>query len=348
MLSRNGYSKSVDWWALGALCYEMLAGKPPFQAKSEKDLFKKIMSEKFLCPSYLTPAAHSLLRGLLEKDASKRLGASKSNRFTIGGVTALKQHEFFSDLDWNDVVECRLTPPIDVSPVRKVTAALLNNHSVPTAAGAGSDAVEAAALNISENSSVVAVVDGNSSVGGDKFDIKSLPESQVISVDMFSEFDDWTCHFHEGFTHQDVSYSILEDAYSMASAVPSASTSALPSHAPSDDEHDEDDHELYAGFEFAGPSVKCTPAEYRMLQADIVSQGLKMQRKKKLRLQKEEERNRKEAERLQQQALEAQAKLAEQERKQKLEAIKQERIEREKKAQADKLLVEKVKNLRYF
>jgi serine/threonine protein kinase len=68
MLTRNGYSKAVDFWALGALCYEMLVGKPPFLAKTQKDLDKKILTEKFTTPSYLSASTHSLLRGMLEKD----------------------------------------------------------------------------------------------------------------------------------------------------------------------------------------------------------------------------------------------------------------------------------------
>ena len=32
---------------------------------------------------------------MLEKDASKRLGAAKGNMFSVGGVAALRQHEFF-------------------------------------------------------------------------------------------------------------------------------------------------------------------------------------------------------------------------------------------------------------
>jgi p70 ribosomal S6 kinase len=46
----------------------MMVGRPPFEAKSEKELFKKILKDKFACPSYLTSAAHSLLKGMLEKD----------------------------------------------------------------------------------------------------------------------------------------------------------------------------------------------------------------------------------------------------------------------------------------
>lgn len=68
MLTRTGYGKAVDWWALGALCYEMLVGRPPFQAKSQKELDKKILSEKVSTPSYLTANAHSLLKGMLDKD----------------------------------------------------------------------------------------------------------------------------------------------------------------------------------------------------------------------------------------------------------------------------------------
>lgn len=71
MLTRNGYGKAVDWWSLGALTYEMLCGKPPFTiapGKPQKDLDRKILSEKFSVPSYLAAATHSLLRGLLERD----------------------------------------------------------------------------------------------------------------------------------------------------------------------------------------------------------------------------------------------------------------------------------------
>jgi tRNA A-37 threonylcarbamoyl transferase component Bud32 len=68
MLTRTGYGKAVDWWALGALCFEMLVGKPPFIAANQKELDKKIMFEKFSAPQYLTANAHALLKGLLDKD----------------------------------------------------------------------------------------------------------------------------------------------------------------------------------------------------------------------------------------------------------------------------------------
>ncbi len=32
---RGGYSKDVDWWALGVLCFELLVGGPPFSGASQ-------------------------------------------------------------------------------------------------------------------------------------------------------------------------------------------------------------------------------------------------------------------------------------------------------------------------
>jgi serine/threonine protein kinase len=68
MISRTGYSYAVDWWALGVLCFEMLTSKLPFFAKTEKDLFKKILTERLACPPFLSAKSHSLLKGLLERD----------------------------------------------------------------------------------------------------------------------------------------------------------------------------------------------------------------------------------------------------------------------------------------
>jgi p70 ribosomal S6 kinase len=114
MLTRNGYGKAVDWWALGALCYEMLVGKPPFQGKTQKELDRKILSEKLSTPPYLSSSAHSLLRGMLDKDMNKRLGCAKSTMFSIGGITALKQHDFFAGLNWIALGNLQITPPIDL------------------------------------------------------------------------------------------------------------------------------------------------------------------------------------------------------------------------------------------
>merc|ERR1711916_40468 len=42
IIKRQSYNRSVDWWTLGVMTFEMLAGKGPFKGKDQTDLQKKI------------------------------------------------------------------------------------------------------------------------------------------------------------------------------------------------------------------------------------------------------------------------------------------------------------------
>ena len=60
------YGASVDWWALGVLMYEMMAGQPPFEADNEDDLFESILHDDVLYPVWLSREAVSVLKGVSE------------------------------------------------------------------------------------------------------------------------------------------------------------------------------------------------------------------------------------------------------------------------------------------
>ena len=51
MLDGTGHDKTVDWWALGILIYEMLAGIPPFYDKDHSVMFKKIRESEIFWPN---------------------------------------------------------------------------------------------------------------------------------------------------------------------------------------------------------------------------------------------------------------------------------------------------------
>ena len=64
ILQELEYDASVDWWALGVLMYEMMAGQPPFEADNEEDLFESILHDDVLYPVWLSREAVAILKGV--------------------------------------------------------------------------------------------------------------------------------------------------------------------------------------------------------------------------------------------------------------------------------------------
>ena len=116
MVAKKGYGKAADYWSLGCIAYEMLNGLPPFSSKGgNKELFRRIMSEKVKMPVGSTAAACKLLKGLLNRNPDKRLGSAKSTMFEVGGVAGLKQQPFFANIDWIKLDSKQLKPPYDLN-----------------------------------------------------------------------------------------------------------------------------------------------------------------------------------------------------------------------------------------
>lgn len=104
ILLARGHGKAADWWSVGILLYEMLTGQPPFTHRNRQKLQEKIVRDRIKLPSYLSSEAHSLLKGLLQKDPFKRFGSG------VNKSDEIKQHRWFNCINWNKL-EARAIQP---------------------------------------------------------------------------------------------------------------------------------------------------------------------------------------------------------------------------------------------
>ena len=75
----KGHGKAVDWWALGILMYEMLAGYPPFYDEDPLGIYQKILEGKIKFPWHFDRHSKDLIKKLLTADLTKRLGNLKES-----------------------------------------------------------------------------------------------------------------------------------------------------------------------------------------------------------------------------------------------------------------------------
>jgi len=104
VITSKGYGTTVDWWALGILCYEMAMGFPPFFGKNPFTVYQKILENKIRFPSTVPPATKSVISGFLKSDRRSRLGCASFD--------SVKSHLFFKGVDWNSAAQELIVPPM--------------------------------------------------------------------------------------------------------------------------------------------------------------------------------------------------------------------------------------------
>ncbi|XP_042165184.1 ribosomal protein S6 kinase alpha-4 isoform X2 [Oncorhynchus tshawytscha] len=106
---KSGHGKSVDWWSLGILMFELLTGASPFTLEGERNSQSEVSKRILRCeppfPSMIGVVAQDLLRKLLVKDPHKRLGSGPR------GAEDIKSHAFFKGLSWSDLAEKKVVSP---------------------------------------------------------------------------------------------------------------------------------------------------------------------------------------------------------------------------------------------
>ncbi|KAM8918442.1 G protein-coupled receptor kinase 3 isoform 2-T2 [Lycaon pictus] len=113
------YDSSADWFSLGCMLFKLLRGHSPFRQHKTKDkheIDRMTLTVNVELPEAFSPELRSLLEGLLQRDASKRLGCHG------GGAQEVKEHIFFKGIDWQHVYLQKYPPPL-IPPRGEVNAA---------------------------------------------------------------------------------------------------------------------------------------------------------------------------------------------------------------------------------
>lgn len=107
----EGHDKAVDYWALGVLIFEMMAGYSPFEEGGGGDLaiYERITKCEYTFPKHFDSNAKDVIKQLLQPKSAKRLGN------LARGVSDLSEHAWFRSeektFSWEKLKARELDPP---------------------------------------------------------------------------------------------------------------------------------------------------------------------------------------------------------------------------------------------
>lgn len=113
VVMNKGHGLDVDWWSLGVLVYEFIAGYTPFSKKgtlvNESAIFENICYATVEYPSTISPGLSDLLSHFLNKEPKKRSG------WRTGQERDVRRHPWLKGVEWERLLKLELETPFKVN-----------------------------------------------------------------------------------------------------------------------------------------------------------------------------------------------------------------------------------------
>lgn len=111
ILSNAGAYMATDIYLLGVNLFKFLTGNTPFydRLSSLPDLYRAISNSRLVFPKEVREDAKNLITAMMNRAPEKRPSIQK-----------VKEHKFFSDVNWKSVYEKSIAPPITVEELKNV------------------------------------------------------------------------------------------------------------------------------------------------------------------------------------------------------------------------------------
>jgi serine/threonine kinase 38 len=104
VINKEEYGDDIDWWSLGVILFEMIAGYSPFFSKVDADVYHKVKHfQKYLKFPSKCKASD------ICKDLIIKLVSNPEKRLGKNGSSEIKAHPFFKGINWLKIREMK--PP---------------------------------------------------------------------------------------------------------------------------------------------------------------------------------------------------------------------------------------------
>ena len=113
VICAQSYSFLVDYYAIGVVCYECMLGCKPYTGKTRKEIKQAMLRKqasvtKEMLPHTWSSVSMDFVNKCIQRKEIKRLGYQQ-------GITELKQHPWFNDIDWKRLYNKTIQPPFTIT-----------------------------------------------------------------------------------------------------------------------------------------------------------------------------------------------------------------------------------------